>query len=62
MLVGTEFGADLNGGTVVTGAGMGDLSGYTLTFQGMEKKAANFLYGGLAGVGITVSSSNIDDI
>mgnify|MGYP001204022845 FL=1 len=62
MLVGTEYGADLNGGTVVTGAGMGDLSGYTLTFQGMEKKAANFLTGGVAGVGITVSTEFITDI
>tara|TARA_R110000803_G_scaffold198_1_gene735 strand:+ start:317 stop:853 length:537 start_codon:yes stop_codon:yes gene_type:complete len=62
MLVGTEYGADVNGGTVVTGAAMGDLSGYTLTLQGMEKKPANFLSGGVAGVGITVSTDNITDI
>lgn len=62
MLVGLEWGADVNGGTVVTGAAMGDLSGYTLTLQGMEKKPANFLSGGIAGVGITISASNIDDI
>ena len=44
------------------GAAMGDLSGYTLTLQGMEKKPANFLSGGVSGVGITVSTTNIDDI
>jgi hypothetical protein len=62
FLVGTEFGADVNGGTVVSGAAMGDLSGYTLTLQGMEKKPANFLSGGVTGVGITVSTSDISDI
>tara|TARA_R110000744_G_scaffold137755_1_gene248403 strand:+ start:69 stop:605 length:537 start_codon:yes stop_codon:yes gene_type:complete len=62
FLVGAEWGADVNGGTVVTGAAMADLSGYTLSLQGMEKKPANFLSGGVSGVGIIVSSSNIDDI
>jgi hypothetical protein len=62
MLVGLEWGADVNGGTVVTGAAMGDLNGYTLTLQGMEKKPANFLSGGVSGVGITVSAAVIDDI
>lgn len=62
FLVGTEWGADVNGGTVVTGAAMADLSGYTLTLQGMEKKPANFLSGGVSGVGISISTSNIDDI
>jgi hypothetical protein len=62
MIVGLEWGADVNGGTVVTGAAMGDLSGYTLTLQGMEKKPANFLSGGVAGVGITVSTDVISDI
>lgn len=62
FLVGLEWGADVNGGTIVTGAAMGDLSGYTLTLQGMEKKPANFLSGGVSGVGITVSTNDIDDI
>jgi len=62
MLVGLEHGADVNGGTVVTGAAMGDLSGYTLTLQATEKKPANFLSGTLDSLGITVSTSNIDDI
>lgn len=42
FLAGTEFGMDVTGGTVVTGGAMGDLSGYTLTLTGMEKKPANF--------------------
>ena len=62
MLVGLDHGADVNGGTVVTGAAMGDLSGYTLTLQAAEKKPANFLQGPLADLGITVSATNINDI
>jgi hypothetical protein len=38
-----ENGADVSGGTIVTGAAMGDLSGYTLTLTGMEKVPANFI-------------------
>jgi hypothetical protein len=43
MMVGLENGADVSGGTIVTGAAMGDLSGYTLTLTGMEKRPANFM-------------------
>ena len=57
---GLEFGMDVNGGTIVTGAAMGDLSGYTLTLQGMEKKPANFLTQDLASTGITVSATQIN--
>lgn len=42
-LMGREYGADVTGGTIVTGAAMGDLSGYTLTFTGMEKMPANYI-------------------
>ena len=45
FLVGREHGADVTGGTVVTGAAMGDLSGYTLTFTGMERLPANAITG-----------------
>ena len=41
-LVGLQNGAEVTGGTIVTGATMGDLSGFTLTFEGMEKSPANF--------------------
>ena len=45
FLMGAEHGADVSGGTMVTGAAMGDLSGYTLTLTGMEQVPANFLEG-----------------
>ena len=51
---------DVNGGTIVTGAAMGDMSGYTLTLQGMEKKPANFLSQDLATTGVTVSGTQIN--
>ncbi len=43
MIMGLENGADVSGGTIVTGAAMGDLSGYTLTLTGMETMPANFI-------------------
>lgn len=43
FLMGLEHGADVSGGTIVTGAAMGDLSGYTLTLSAMETKPANFV-------------------
>ena len=45
FLMGALNGADVSGGTIVTGAALGDLSGYTLTFTGQEKTPANFLDG-----------------
>ena len=48
-LVGRENGADVTGGTIVSGAAMGDLSGYTLSFSAMERTAANFIDGAIAG-------------
>lgn len=63
MVVGLEHGADVSGGTVVTGAAMGDLSGYTLTLTAMETKPANFVasptaadpYAGMASATVTVT-------
>tara|TARA_R110000787_G_scaffold134972_1_gene247311 strand:- start:708 stop:1256 length:549 start_codon:yes stop_codon:yes gene_type:complete len=43
FLAGAEYGVDVTGGTVVTGGAMGDMSGYTLSFTGMEKAPANFI-------------------
>ena len=54
LLAGLEHGADVTGGTVVTGGAMGDMSGYTLSFTGMEKVPANFIDGTLADAGFTV--------
>lgn len=36
-LVGAEHGCDLIGGTLATGANLGDYSGFTLTFEALEK-------------------------
>ena len=43
FLCGFENGMEVTGGTVVTGASAGDLSGFTLTFEGMEETAPYFL-------------------
>ena len=43
FLVGLEHGAEVNGGTVVSGAAMGDLSGFTLTLEGQETDPAYFV-------------------
>ena len=57
FVAGLEHGLDVSGGTIVSGAAMGDMSGYTLTFSGMEKAPANFVKDGdlsSAGVSVTV--------
>ena len=46
--MGLEHGADVSGGTIVTGAAMGDMSGYTLTLTAQEVLPANFLEGATA--------------
>ena len=43
FLVGLEHGAEVTGGTIATGAAMGDLSGMTLTFEGQETAPAYFV-------------------
>ena len=43
MVVGLDNGADVSGGTIVTGTAMGDMSGYTLVFSGMETAPASHL-------------------
>ena len=43
FVAGLEHGMEVTGGTIVTGGAMGDLSGYTLTLTGMERKPANFI-------------------
>jgi hypothetical protein len=45
LLVGEREGADMTAGTLQTGAAMGDLYGYSLTFTGMEQLPAAFLSG-----------------
>ena len=43
FLCGFENGMECTGGTVVTGAAAGDLSGFTMTFEGMEEEAPRFI-------------------
>ena len=49
FLCGFENGMEATGGTVVTGAAAGDLSGFTLTFEGMEETAPYFLASAVTG-------------
>ena len=43
MVVGLEHGADLTGGSLATGANLGDHSGFTLTFEALEKEPPAFI-------------------
>ena len=66
FVMGLEHGSEVTGGTIVTGAAMGDLSGYTLSFSAQEVKPANFVdsptasdpYAGMASATVTVTSGS----
>jgi hypothetical protein len=58
FLAGLEHGAEVTGGTIVTGTAMSDLSGYTLTLTGMERTPANFLGDTPENVGFTIVSGS----
>ncbi len=45
LLVGENEGADVTAGTIQTGAAMGDLFGYSVTFTGQEQLPASFISG-----------------
>src|SRR6056300_1892954 len=63
FVMGLEHGAEVTGGSISTGAAMGDLSGYTLTLSASELKPANFVsaptaanpFAGMAGLTGTVT-------
>ena len=55
FLCGFENGMELTGGTTVTGAAAGDLSGFTITMEGMEERAPYFLT-----TAVTSSAAQID--
>jgi hypothetical protein len=46
-IVGHEYGCELTGGTMVTGAAMSDLYGYTLDFTATERSLPKYLTGNL---------------
>lgn len=68
LLAGEREGCDLTAGTIQTGAAIGDLYGYSITFTGQEQYNASFISGstfsnpfaGLSGSGAptVVSGSN----
>ena len=49
LLVGQREGADVTGGTIQTGAALGDLYGYSVTFTGLEPFPAPFVSGSTFG-------------
>ena len=63
FVMGLEHGAEVTGGTIVTGAAMADLSGYTLTFAASELLPANFVasptaadpYAGMSSATVTIT-------
>lgn len=58
FLCGLEHGMEVSGGSIASGASMGDLSGYTLTLSGQEPVPANFLTTTLTAAGFTVVSGS----
>ena len=52
---GLTKGMEVSGWTIVTGAAMADMSGYTLTLSGQEPVPANFLGDTLVAAGFTVT-------
>ena len=58
FLCGYENGVECTGGTVVTGAAAGDLSGFTLTFEGQEEKAPYFIDAGVVSASATQITPN----
>lgn len=66
FVMGLVNGAEVTAGTIVTGAAMGDLTGYTLTLSGKEKVPANFIASAatpaaaLIAAGVTVSVAQIN--
>ena len=49
LLVGKTQGADVTAGTIQTGAALGDLYGYSVTFTGLEQLPAAFISGSTFG-------------
>jgi hypothetical protein len=54
--MGKEHGAEVTGGTIVSGAAMGDLSGFTLTLTAQETAPPFFC----SAAPSTIGATNID--
>ena len=59
LVMGLKNGADVTGGTIVTGGARGDFAGYTLTMTAEEEAPANFLDTDLETAGATISAVKI---
>lgn len=62
FLCGAEFGADVTGGTIVTGAALGDMSGYTLTLTALERIPAPFFEATTEAALITAGVNIVDTV
>jgi hypothetical protein len=58
FLVGKTLGADVTAGTIGTGAALGDLYGYSVTFTGTEPVPANFISGSTSAANPFGSATN----
>ena len=58
FLVGKTLGADVTAGTIQTGAALGDLYGYSVTFTGTEPVPANFITGSTSAANPFGSATN----
>lgn len=54
FIAGLTRGMDVTGGSITTGAALGDMSGYSLTLEGEEPVPANFFETSPTDVGFTV--------
>jgi hypothetical protein len=53
LLCGYENGCEVTGGTIVTGAAAGDLTGFTLVMEGIEETAPYFVDAGVLSANAT---------
>ena len=58
FLCGYENGMEVTGGTIVTGAAAGDLSGFTLVMEGLEETAPYFIDAGVVSANATQITPN----
>jgi hypothetical protein len=58
LLAGEMEGCDVTAGTIQTGGALGDLYGYSVTFQGQEKLPASFISGSTTTTAIPTSVLN----